>query len=134
MSSHPTKAKSYLWHSALSLVLGSTVLGSGCQSEQKTRENTQFVIQASLDAEKVKELASTTAELKKIIEELKTENESLRRQLASQTKAVGPVALAPTKPKSNGQKSPDLKATPTPGNTKETEELKEAVTGGSSFK
>lgn len=109
----------------------------GCQSEKRTQE----LVQARLDAEKVKELSTEVSDLKKSIDTLKAENEALKNQLLSQKNL--PTYQAPqnkvalgnqAKNKTTASSTSTPQATGSQSPTQEEADLKKAATGGSSFK
>jgi len=109
----------------------------GCNVDQRAQE----LVQARLDAEKVKELGEEVLELKKVNEALKVENDSLKIQLLASQKvtqtAQAPVTKVavvskakPKAPDSAASEKPKAVESPVEAET----DLKKAATGGSSFK
>jgi regulator of replication initiation timing len=112
----------------------------GCNTQQKTEE----LIQARLDAERMKTLETETTELKSKNEELAKENAelklevtSLEAKLAAQAAAAPKIAANP-KPKvaaAQPAKRPGKsQASTSKASPAEIEQLHDQLTGGSSFK
>ncbi len=90
---------------------------TGCNNDTRTQE----LVQAKLDAERLKQVTEENQQLKATVERLTKENQVLRQRLAKAEAAT--VATSGAKKPAGGK--------PTPA---EKEELKEDVTGGTSFK
>jgi hypothetical protein len=128
------------------VVCGLAVGATACNSQERTEE----MIQARLDAERVKTLEASAQELKAANDTLSKENEALKLQIATLEAKVGanvgasgqrrpaPVsgpttaakpAPRTTKPTSGAGGKADSKMTPA-----EVSALHDAATGGGSFK
>jgi peptidoglycan hydrolase CwlO-like protein len=108
------------------LLVASALTLSACNTQERTEE----LVQARLDAEKVKDLTEESVELKKTIDELKAENKELTTEiLALKAKSTASVAQAKTLAKKPGTSMSADKPAPS-----EVQQAKEDLTGGGSFK
>lgn len=115
----------------MALGLCTLALATGCNNAERTQE----LIQARLDAEKVKDLQTQNQELRTSLDELRKENETLKLSMAKaegskKLAAVTPTAKTVTKPKAAANTGADA----VPESPAEKAQVKEEVTGGSSFK
>jgi hypothetical protein len=109
--------------------LSAAWLTAGCNTDAQQQEKTNELIQARLDAEKVKDLSSANQELKATNEALQKDNQDLKLQVAKLQGAAAQAARVAANKSTRGNRQASEPLSPA-----EVEQVKSAVTGGNSFK